>query len=104
MGTNKVLRVAGSSPDWCAYRDFVNNIIVDGLANVITVSLEFFLDQIDPVAIEKKGLQPMLEICVPGAAQDEVAARALDHGGRRAHHGHRVERAARAPGETGGRG
>ncbi|KAH8088652.1 dynein light chain binding protein [Aureococcus anophagefferens] len=62
--TNKVLRVSNASLDWRAYIDFVNNIVVDGLASVITVSLEYFLDQIDPVTIaEQAGAQlPMLEI------------------------------------------
>ena len=46
--TNKMLRVSNASLDWHAYIDFINNIVVDGLAGVITVSLEFFLDQIDP--------------------------------------------------------
>jgi dynein heavy chain len=32
--TNKVLRVSNASGDWRAYVDFVNNIVVDGLAQV----------------------------------------------------------------------
>ena len=55
-------KVSRACPDWRAYVDFVNNIVVDGLARRITVSLEYFLDQIDPVAIEKGTKQPMLEI------------------------------------------
>ena len=44
--TNKVLRVSNASADWRAYVDFVNNIIVDGLASTIIISLEFLLDQV----------------------------------------------------------
>ena len=60
--TNKMLRVSNASLDWHAYIDFINNIVVDGLAGVITVSLEFFLDQIDPEHIAEASLLPMLEI------------------------------------------
>ena len=59
--TNKMLRVSNASLDWHAYIDFINNIVVDGLAGVITVSLEFFLDQIDPEHIAEASLLPMLE-------------------------------------------
>ena len=60
--TNKMLRVSNASLDWHAYIDFVNNIVVDGLASVITVSLEFFLDQIDHEHMSEAGILPMLEI------------------------------------------
>ena len=33
--------------------DFINNIVVDGLAGVITVSFGIFLDQIDPEHIAR---------------------------------------------------
>ncbi len=32
--TNKVLRVSNTSPDWKAYVDFINSVVVDGLAQV----------------------------------------------------------------------
>ena len=32
--TNKVLRVSNASNDWRSYVDFVNNVVVDGLAQV----------------------------------------------------------------------
>mmetsp|Transcript_25191 Transcript_25191/g.84661 ORF Transcript_25191/g.84661 Transcript_25191/m.84661 type:complete len:4540 (+) Transcript_25191:178-13797(+) len=62
--TNKILRVSNASLNWRAYMDFINNIVVDGLASVITCSLEYFLMQIDPVVIaQSHGNQlPMLEI------------------------------------------
>jgi len=42
--------------------DFVNNVVVDGLARCVCSSLNFLLDQIDPECIKKAGLLPMLEI------------------------------------------
>ena len=60
--TNKVLRVSNASQDWRAYVDFVNNIVVDGLAKVVRNSLEFLLDQIDPGVIAKEDKMPMIEV------------------------------------------
>lgn len=37
--TNKALRVSNTSNDWRGYIDFVNNIVVDGLAKVVYTSL-----------------------------------------------------------------
>mmetsp|Transcript_14602 Transcript_14602/g.45793 ORF Transcript_14602/g.45793 Transcript_14602/m.45793 type:complete len:4603 (+) Transcript_14602:85-13893(+) len=68
--TNKMLRVSNASLDWHAYIDFINNIVVDGLAGVITVSLEFFLDQIDPEHIAEASLLPMLEITLDLVEED----------------------------------
>lgn len=60
--TNKRLRVSNGLPDWKAYIDFVNNIIVGGLAKVVTVSLEYLNEQIDPEMILKEDKMPLLEI------------------------------------------
>lgn len=43
---NKVLKCSNASPDWRAYVDFVNNVVVDGLSRVICASLEYLLDQV----------------------------------------------------------
>lgn len=43
---NKVLKCSNASPDWRAYVDFVNNVVVDGLSRVICTSLEYLLDQV----------------------------------------------------------
>eukprot|EP01042_Synura_sphagnicola_P001438 gene1438-1642_t len=60
--TNKVLRVSNASNDWRAYVDFVNNVVVHGLANVITTSLEYLYDQINPEVIVKEEKLPIIEI------------------------------------------
>jgi len=60
--TNKVLRVSNASNDWRAYVDFVNNVVVDGLAKVVYNSLEYLYDQIDPAVIAKEDKMPMIEV------------------------------------------
>lgn len=60
--TNKVLRVSNASNDWRAYVDFVNNVVVDGLAGVVTKSLEYLYDQVDPATIAKEDKMPMIEV------------------------------------------
>ena len=49
-------------PDWKAYVDFVNNIVVDGLAKVVIASLNFVIEQTDPEILKRKDRVPMLEI------------------------------------------
>ena len=44
--TNKKLKVSQGLPDWKAYVDFINNIVVGGLVQVIIVSLEILEQQV----------------------------------------------------------
>lgn len=44
--SNRVLKVSQGLPDWKAYVDFVNNMVVDGLAQAVIVSLEFLEQQV----------------------------------------------------------
>jgi dynein heavy chain len=60
--TNKVLRVSNASNDWRAYVDFVNNVVVDGLAKVVYNSLDYLFEQIDPATIAKEDKMPMIEV------------------------------------------
>lgn len=60
--TNKVLRVSNASNDWKAYVDFVNNVVVDGLARVVYTSLDYLFEQIDPTTIAKEDKLPLIEI------------------------------------------
>ena len=60
--TNKKLKVSQGLPDWKAYVDFINNIVVGGLVQVIIVSLEILEQQIDPINIVRQNLAPMIEI------------------------------------------
>jgi len=60
--SNKILRVSNASLNWRAYVDFVNNVVIDGLSTSITTSLEYLLNQIDPVVITKEEKLPLLEL------------------------------------------
>jgi dynein heavy chain len=60
--TNKVLKVSNASNDWRAYVDFVNNVVVDGLAKIVHNSLDFLFEQIDPATIAKDDKLPMIEV------------------------------------------
>jgi len=60
--SNKVLKVSQGLPDWKAYVDFVNNIVVAGLVQIAVKALQFTIEQVDPIVIAKKERQPVLEI------------------------------------------
>jgi len=60
--SNKVLKVSQGLPDWKAYVDFVNNVVVAGLVEIAIKALCYTIEQIDPVVILKKERQPVLEI------------------------------------------
>jgi dynein heavy chain, axonemal len=60
--TNKVLRVSNASNDWRSYVDFVNNIVVDGLAGVVYTSLDYLYEQLDPEIIAKEDKMPVIEV------------------------------------------
>ena len=60
--SNKILKVSQGLPDWKAYVDFVNNIVVDGLASVVLYSLDFVIQNTDSSLIKSKGRVPILEI------------------------------------------
>ena len=60
--TNKILKVSNAATNWRDYVDFNNNIVIDGLAQTITTSLEYLLDQIDSETIAANDTAPMLEV------------------------------------------
>ena len=61
--TNAKLKVSKGLPDWKAYLDFVNDIIVHGLKRVVVKSCAALEQQLDPIHLAKPtALGPMLEI------------------------------------------
>ena len=54
MGVNK------SHPNWLAYTDFVNGVVVQGLSKMVCTSLQYLAEQLDAEYIQKHGKQPML--------------------------------------------
>jgi dynein heavy chain len=67
--SNRVLKVSQGLPDWKAYVDFVNNMVLDGLARVVVVSLEFLHGQIAPGAAGQEKV-PMMEISLDLCGDD----------------------------------
>ena len=60
--TNKRLKVSQGLPDWKAYVDFVNNVVVYGLVDAMTSSLRAMAAQFNPRHLESNGLPALLEI------------------------------------------
>lgn len=54
--------MSNASTDWKAYVDFINNVVVDGLAKAVYTSLDFLYEQIDPVSIAKDDKLPLIEV------------------------------------------
>lgn len=70
--TNKRLKVSQGLPDWKAYVDFVNNVVVCGLVNIMAVSVRTLANQLNPKYIELNNVAPMLEIQVDLIQNDVV--------------------------------
>ena len=62
LESNKVLKVSKGAPTWRAYVEFINDIVIDGLARTVACSLETLNTQLDPAQIIKEELAPLLEV------------------------------------------
>jgi dynein heavy chain len=60
--TNKKLKVSQGLPDWKAYVDFINNVVVYGLADAMASSLRTMAQQFNPQYLDANSLPPLLEI------------------------------------------
>ncbi|KAJ1439145.1 dynein heavy chain and region D6 of dynein motor-domain-containing protein [Ochromonadaceae sp. CCMP2298] len=60
--TNKKLKVSQGLPDWKAYVDFTNNVVVYGLIDAMASTLRTMAAQFNPAYLELNGLPPLLEI------------------------------------------
>lgn len=70
--TNKKLKVSQGLPDWKCYIDFVNNMVVAGLINVLISSIKAMALNFTAKHMELNGIPPMLEIQVDLVEQDIV--------------------------------
>ena len=52
--TNKALKVSKGAVDWKAYVDFINNIAVEGICDVVNISLKSLHAEIDKEIVEKE--------------------------------------------------
>lgn len=59
---NRVLKVSKGLPDWRTFVDYVNEIVVDGLVRLVSISLDWFCDVLDPEKIASNENPPMIEI------------------------------------------
>lgn len=55
-----LMSVSKTHPNWVAYVDFVNGIVVRGLSKLVLFSLQHLAQQLDAAYIKKHGIQPML--------------------------------------------
>jgi dynein heavy chain len=60
--TNKKLKVSQGLPDWKAYVDFTNNVVVYGLIDAMASTLRTMAAQFNPAYLELNALPPLLEI------------------------------------------
>jgi len=58
----QMLKLGNSDPTWMSYVNFTNNLVVSGLGQVVSVSLQYLFDQVDRDSIREKDLQPMFEV------------------------------------------
>lgn len=57
---------------WLAYLQYVNEIVLDGIAKVICTALAYLNDQIDPVNIKKQELVSIFEIRLELGEKDVI--------------------------------
>lgn len=60
--TSECVKQAKKTPAWGAYVDYVNGIVIDGLATVITTSLKSLSEMLDPALIKKGDILPLFDI------------------------------------------
>ena len=68
--SNKAVKISQASSDWKAYVDFVNDVVVDGLAQATICSLEFVLENLE--------LKPLGDVA---KLPDDAAPPAIDAAG-----------------------
>ena len=60
--SNKVIAIARSKPEWLAYVDYVNDIIIEGLVVAIVKSAQYLRNQMDKEEIANQELAPLIEV------------------------------------------
>lgn len=56
------INIDKKSPIWKAYVDYVNEIVLEGIAQAVITALKHLNEQIDPVIIKKHEIIPIFEI------------------------------------------
>lgn len=52
------------SPQWAAYQDYINGLVIEGITNGINASMLFLKDQISIAYNKHNGLAPIFDIKV----------------------------------------
>ena len=60
--TQKVLRANFGSAQFKTYLDYINGLLLEGMVQASVVSCQHLLEQIDPIALEKGNIAPLIEI------------------------------------------
>ena len=60
--SNECLKVSKGAPAWRAYVEFMNNILINGVADTVVASLGYLLAQLDPKIIAKLEKAPFFDI------------------------------------------
>ena len=60
--SHSIMAVSRTHPNWEAYTDFVNGIVVQGLSKMVVRSLEELVDQLSTESIVRNHRQPMLVV------------------------------------------
>jgi dynein heavy chain len=56
------MKVAKAHPNWRAYADFTNSIVIMGLSRLVIKSLQYLCEQLDAERIASGNVRPMLQI------------------------------------------
>jgi hypothetical protein len=62
QASHVVMKVAKAHPNWRAYADFTNSIVIMGLSRLVIKSLQFLCEQLDAERIAAQNIRPLMQI------------------------------------------
>ena len=62
QASHVVMKVAKAHPNWRAYADFTNSIVIMGLSRLVIKSLQYLCEQLDAERIAQLNIRPMMQI------------------------------------------
>lgn len=72
LASNRVLKVSKGAPIWRFYVEFINDMVIDGLARTVANSLRHLHDNVDPATMAANEGSPLLEIQLELIAPDLI--------------------------------
>ena len=70
--SNRTLNINKTAPTWKSYVEYVSEIVIRGLADAIVSTVDHLQGQLDPVAMAKSELGPLLEVQLDLVASEIV--------------------------------